>query len=262
MDKTGVLVISHGSRDGKWVRLVREACAGIQLPPDLAGSPVECSFLELVDGSLIQDGIDRLEQAGVTDIIVVPLFLSSGSTHVAEIKWALGLKEEPDLPTDLDRFRVDARLFMTGPIDDEPEIARLIAGKLAPLSENPARELVLLVGHGSDEAVFHERWQKGLSSLAEQVKAIGGYAEADCAMLLPDQTAGKMQEWRRRRPDLTVLVAPVFLSEGYFTGRVIPRRFAGFPHKYGGRALLPSPLVSEWMSRSIAEAWDRIRQET
>lgn len=259
MRKAGVLIISHGSRDGTWVRLVREACAGMALPPDLAGAPVECSFLELVDGFLIQDGIDRLEQAGVTDIIVVPLFLSSGSTHVAEIKWALGLREKPALPTDLARFRVRARLHMTEPIDDDPEIARVIADKLRPLSDRPAGELVLLVGHGSDEAPFRRLWERGLAGLAERVKAIGGYAAADYAMLLPDQTGRKMREWLGRRPDLAVIVAPVFLSEGYFTSRVIPRRFAGFPHRYGGRALLPSPRVSEWMARRVAMAWERIK---
>src|SRR5690606_29380403 len=104
MNKIGVLVISHGSRDPHWVGLVREACAAVTLPAELAGAPVECAFLELVDGHLIQDGIDRLERTGVTDIIVVPLFLSSGSTHVAEIAWALGLRAEPGVDTDLSRF--------------------------------------------------------------------------------------------------------------------------------------------------------------
>lgn len=260
-DKTGVLIISHGSRDAEWVRLVREACSGIALPPELAEAPVECAFLELVDGYLIQDGLDRLERSGVTDIIVVPLFLSSGSTHVDEIAWALGLSEQPKLPTDLSRFRVPARIHMAAPMDDEPEIARLIAEKLLPLSENPARELVLLVGHGSKEAGFHRLWRRGLAGLARQVKEIGGFAEADFAMLLPDQTACKMKVWQRKRPDLTVIVAPVFLSEGYFTRQVIPGRFADFPHKYGGRALLPSPRVTEWISGRIGEMWRRLKAD-
>ena len=259
MGKTGVLVISHGSREGKWVRLVRDACADIELPRELAGAPVECAFLELVEGCLIQDGLDRLEQAGVTDIIVVPLFLSSGSTHVDEIAWALGLKPEPGRPTDLSRFRVPGRLVMTNPMDDDPEIARLIAEKLRPISERPARELVLLVGHGSDEEPYCGLWRRSLSGLAGRVKAIGGFAEADYATLRPDETAAKAEAWRRRRPDLALIVAPVFLSEGYFTDRVIPERFKGIPHRYAGRALLPSPLVTAWISRRIAEAWEQIR---
>lgn len=254
MNKIGVLVISHGSRDPHWVGLVREACAAVTLPAELAGAPVECAFLELVDGHLIQDGIDRLERTGVTDIIVVPLFLSSGSTHVAEIAWALGLRAEPGVDTDLSRFRVAARLHMTGPIDDAPDMARLMAEKLVPLSEDPGRELVLLIGHGSEAEGFRELYERGLASLARQVKEIGGFAEADYALLLPDQTAAKLRDWQSRRPDLTVLAAPVFLGEGYFTNRIIPGRLAGFPHKYSGRTLLPSPRVPAWISRKISEA--------
>ncbi len=47
----GVLIISHGSRNREWVRLVDEA----------------------------------VERMSVTEMIVVPLFVSSGSKHVEEI---------------------------------------------------------------------------------------------------------------------------------------------------------------------------------
>lgn len=258
MRKYGVLVISHGSRDGDWVQLVRDACAYLRLPSDVE-VPVECAFLELVDGYLIQDGVSRLERAGVTDIIAVPLFISSGSTHIDEISWALGVQAEPRLPTDLEPFRIRAAIHLCAPIDDDPEIARLLAEKLRPLTTEPGRELVLIVGHGSKEKGFHALWRRGLTSLAAQVKEIGGYAEADIVMLLPDQAACKMKAWRRKRPELDVLVAPLFLSEGYFTGKVIPGRFEGFAYKYSGKALLPSPHVTYWLERRIADKLKMIR---
>jgi sirohydrochlorin ferrochelatase len=252
MRKLGVLVISHGSRNEDWVKLVRDAVADVIKPEVMVNSPVECSFLELVEGSLIQDGIDRLEQSGVTDIIVVPLFVSSGSTHIDEISWALGVKEEPDIETDLQKFRIAGNVHLCSPIDDDPEIAELLVDKLRPLTEAPERELVLLVGHGSKEEGFHERWQQGLRSLAEQVQAIGHYAAVDTVMLLPNQAVQKMNEWRKRRPELDVIIAPLFLSEGYFTNIVIPDRFVGFPYRYSGATLLPSPHISRWMERRIA----------
>lgn len=252
MGNYGVLVISHGSRDADWVALVRKAVADVPLPDP--AMPLECAFLELVDGALIQDGLDRLAEQGVDEIVVVPLFISSGSTHIDEIGWALGAKPEPALETDLQRFCSAARIHMCAPIDDDPEIAALLAEKLAPLSREPQRELVLLVAHGSKEDGFHERWQQGMSSLAEQVRRIGGYAAADTAMLLPDQTAERLGAWRVREPELDVLVAPLFLSEGYFTRTVIPQRLAGYDCRYAGSTLLPSPLVTRWIGRRIAEA--------
>lgn len=251
MRKLGVLVISHGSRNEEWVKLVRDAVADVVKPEIMEDAPVECSFLELVEGCLIQDGIDRLELSGVTDMIVVPLFVSSGSTHIDEISWALGVKAEPDLATDLQQFRIESNVHLCSPIDNDPEIAQLLVDKLGPLSEAPERELVLLVGHGSKEKGFHGRWRQGLMSLAQQVQAIGGYAAVETVMLLPNQASCKLKAWQKRRPELDVIIAPLFLSEGYFTNKVIPERFAGFMYRYSGASLLPSPHISRWMERRI-----------
>ena len=99
MRRIGVLVISHGSRDAGWVAMVDEAVLALQVPADVVA--VECSFLEIVEGRLMQDGTNRLLEQGVTDMIVVPLFVSSGSTHIDEIAWAMGAKAEAELETDL-----------------------------------------------------------------------------------------------------------------------------------------------------------------
>jgi sirohydrochlorin ferrochelatase len=98
--KPGLLVISHGSREAGWVALVDDSveAARVQLESSL---PIEAAFLELVEGRLIQDGIDRLEEAGVTHLFALPLFVSSGSTHVDEIGWALGAYPKPRTETEL-----------------------------------------------------------------------------------------------------------------------------------------------------------------
>ncbi|MEK8130901.1 CbiX/SirB N-terminal domain-containing protein [Paenibacillus filicis] len=249
MVKYGILVISHGSRSEEWVRLVDEAVHAVQLPP---GILIVSAYLEIVEGRLIQDGIDMLEAQGVTDIIVIPLFVSSGSTHIDEISYALGMKLSPLLPTDMEPFRIKAAIHLAQPIDDDPLIAEIVHEKLSPLSECPEQELVLLVGHGSVEKGFHTAWRQGLEKLAARIQTLGGYAGADGVMLLPDQVGWKLRTWSRRLPGCTVLVAPLFLSEGYFTGQVIPERFEGCEYRYNGQSLLPHPGVSLWMERQIA----------
>jgi sirohydrochlorin ferrochelatase len=248
MKRFGVLVISHGSRDADWVKLVDEAVSAVKVPP---GIPVYASYLELVDGRLIQDGITHLEAQGVTDIIVVPLFVSSGSTHIDEISYALGVIPQPKLETDMTPFTIQARIHFTAPIDDDPVIAEILYDKIKPLSVDPSREIVLLVGHGSVEKGFHLRWRQGLEKLAKRLKKLGGFDETDVAMLLPDQLKRKMRWWENRKPGHAVLVAPLFLSEGYFTRKVIPARMEGYEYRYNGLALLPSPLISRWIQRQI-----------
>lgn len=246
----GILVISHGSRNTGWVRLVDEAVASMGRR---LAYPVYSSFLELVEGRLIQDGIDALERSGVTEIIVVPLFVSSGSTHLEEIAWALGVKSSCRVETDMQRFRLNARVSLCAPLDDDDEGIAILQEHLSALSVEPAKELLLLIGHGSDLPFFRERWQQVLASTARKLRQLGGFAAADSAMLLPDQLPETLAHWRAVRPELRVLAVPFFISEGYFTAKVIPEKLKGFEVQYNGRALLPHPLVSRWMERRVKE---------
>lgn len=255
--KPGVLIISHGSRDEVWVRVVEEAISGLSLREEI---PCVISFLELVEGRLIQNGIDELEHVGVTDIIVIPLFVSSGSTHVDEIEYALGAKPEPERETDLELFSVKAKIHYGYPIDDDPDIAVMIWDKLRELSTAPERETILLVGHGSVYDGFRQRWQEGISSLAARVHEVSGVAAADYGLLNPDSVKSKVEYWQEQGHE--VLVAPLFLSEGYFTKHVIPNRLKGLEYKYSGQTLLPHPLLTHWIEKQVETLLERIRNKS
>lgn len=245
--QTGVLIISHGSPSEGWVELVDQATAQVHFDQERLAMdlPVESVFLELVEGRLIADGLRRLKQLGVTDIVVVPLFVSSGSTHVAEIRCALGTHPR-------------VRIHFCRPIDDDPEIVQIIYEKVKKISRNPAKEALLLAGHGSAEPGFHERWEEGLTALSAEVKRLGGFAAADRAMLLPEQLRERAEAMTGKYPDWRLVVAPVFLSEGYFTKQVIPSRLEGLDYVYSGEALLPHPLISRWIARQVREAIGKI----
>ncbi len=252
--KPGILMISHGSRDPKWVSLVDRMAEEVRdlLPADV---PAGAVFLELVEGRLIQDGIDRLEEEGVTDLLAVPLFVSSGSHHVREIGWALGVYPGLELETELAPFRLTARLTYGTPIDDDWEFVEILLDRLSSLSNSLERkkESVLLIGHGKDQPGLYEKWRAGLSSLAERVREAGGFADAEFATLRPDTAAEAVRSLRERQPDGAVLAVPVFLSEGYFTKNVISQRLAGLGCRYDGRALLPHPGAARWAARQALE---------
>ncbi|AWB43412.1 cobalamin biosynthesis protein CbiX [Paenibacillus sp. CAA11] len=252
----GVLVISHGSADLLWIKQVDKVVSELKLPP---GVPVEASFLEAVEGRLIQDGIDRLEARGVTDLIVIPLFVSSGSTHIDEIAYALGVKHRPDKETDLVPFKIKARVYFGEPIDDDSLIAVMIGDKARPMSDGGRNEMLLLVGHGSIHDGFRERWQQGIASLANHVKELSGFSFADYALLNPDSLRSKVELWQGRGCE--VIVVPVFLSPGYFTKKVIPARLEGLSYRYTGETLLPHPLLRDWIQLQISHIMGSLTME-
>lgn len=262
MSKAAVLVISHGSRSADWISLIDKAVADVHITDSAQEGvpvPVVSSFLELVEGRLIQDGIDALEAQGATDIIVVPLFVSYGSTHVEEIRYALGDLKKASFDTDVAPFRFKANMHVCSPLDDDPVVASIVYDHLRELSQRPEREHVLLIGHGSELPAFYAKWKKSMETVAANLQKFGGYAQVRAALLLPDETRETMRLWQEEMPHRDVLVAPLFLSSGYFTNTVIPARLDGFDYRYNGKALLPHSFVSRWMERVAAEALKRCR---
>ncbi|WP_442603062.1 sirohydrochlorin chelatase [Paenibacillus sp. KN14-4R] len=246
--KYGVLVIAHGSRSEAWVNLVDEMASNVELPQ---GIPLVVSFLELVAGRGIQDGIDELERQDVSDLITIPLFISKGSTHVHEIAYALGVIPHTLVETELEKYHIKGRIHYTLPIDDDADVAGVIWEKIRSLSDRPEREVILLVGHGSPHAGFYDQWHEGLHQLAQRVRQLGGFAACDAAMLRPDQLRERVVEWQASRPELKVIVAPVFLSEGYYTNQAIPNRLVDLKYRYHGQTLLPSFRLSKWVERQM-----------
>ena len=98
--KIGILVIAHGSPNEDWCAPVRDTVAEVDLP-----YPAELGFLEFVPNETINNAVEKLDDAGVTKIIAVPLFVSSHSSHIQEIEYVLGLRET--LPQTSERVNIE-----------------------------------------------------------------------------------------------------------------------------------------------------------
>jgi sirohydrochlorin ferrochelatase len=264
-EKTGVLVIAHGSDELSWNQAVQHAAAGVKLP-----YPVELGFLEFTTPN-IQTAVTKLEKQGVNRIIAVPLFISTHSNHIEEIQYILGLRDtlpqpevgvEPHGPDQvaeagevLKQVQTHSKILLTSAIDDHPIIAAILAERLKPISRHPEHEVAVLVGHGADSAAGAEKWQAQFASLAAQVKkslklkaAYYGFAamgQPTIRNVVSDATA-----------EGDVLLIPVMLSEGFFTERKIPQDLVGLQYRYpqpGNRALLPHRELPRFIELRVNE---------
>lgn len=240
----GILVIAHGSSNPEWVSLVDKAVSYVN-----SGHPIVCSFLEMVDGRCIQNGIDELERRGVTHILVVPLFVSSGSTHIQEIRHLLGLPQEMELNIEEEPLCIQADVEMASPMDDHPLIMKILEKRVHALCISPQEETLLLVGHGSKIESFSMRWESMMERTAHSLQKTFGFKEVKQATLLPDQLKDLALEDKNSK----VIVVPLFLSEGYFTKKVIPARLQGVNCIYDGKTYLPDPLITEWIESVVVE---------
>src|SRR5688572_2062367 len=83
----GVLLLAHGG-SAEWNRRVTELAARVDRT-----RPTEVAF-GMATRANIQAAIDRLIARGVTDIVAVPLFVSSWSSVITSTEYLLGLRAE------------------------------------------------------------------------------------------------------------------------------------------------------------------------
>ncbi|MCR8660171.1 sirohydrochlorin chelatase [Paenibacillus endoradicis] len=269
--KQGILVISHGSREASWVKQVEELVSEatvlfkqyqisedhsmtnmqqhVEAGNESASIPIYASYLELVEGKLIQDGITALEQEGVTHIHVMPLFVSYGSSHIDEIKQAFGFEPVSDFIGDLEPFIVQAYVQFHEPIVDDPEVITILQQHLQSMSHDSSHEGVLLLGHGSSYEYFYRLWDTGMKKLMDQLSMEFEFATIDYAPLLPEQSRAHLEQMLAMPQVKSVIVLPIFISPGYFTRTMIPSRLSGLDYVYTGETLLPHPEMAKLLCR-------------
>lgn len=237
----GVLVISHGSSNASWVSQVDECIKQVKLTV-----PVVASFLEMVDGRTIADGIKQLEELGVSKIVAVPLFVSSGSTHIEEIRYLLGLTDNPRIAMREEPIAHQAEIQFVEPMNDHPLVMDILEEKANAL---PA-DRILLVGHGSDLPRFQAKWEQVAGAIAEKLQARVPASSVSYAFTLPDNLKSRLIEESQQG---SVFLLPLFLSEGYFTKKKIPSRVEGLSYLYEGKTYLPHPNITRWIEAVAKE---------
>jgi hypothetical protein len=210
----------------------------------------------------INIAVDKLDEASVTKIIAVPLFISSHSGHIGEIEYVLGLREE--LPT---MSMMSGRVFVEG-----KELERAIVsleGRYRVIYMPVARtvsavEVTAKQHHGGGEAEEEELVPVDtpaeivLTNAIDDLWAIADLLVDHAAALSEDpanETIVLVANGTDNESDLLVravvqnvsttshpIVVPLMVSEGYFTGIKIPGLLQNLSYAYpeeGERALTP-----------------------
>lgn len=115
MDKLGIVLFAHGSRDARWREPV-EAVAQ-QVAALAPTARVVCAYLELVEPDLPR-AAGALIASGCVEVKVVPLFLGMGK-HVRE--------DLPKLLDDLRTQHTDIRFTLAPAVGEDPKVIDLLA---------------------------------------------------------------------------------------------------------------------------------------
>lgn len=275
--KAGVLLLAHGGKP-EWNERVHDVARTVDV-----ATPTAVAF-GMASRASIQRAVDQLAARGVTEIIAVPLFVSSHSSVITSTEYLLGLRKEA--PKDLALFaKMDHSshgapaadhsahaaadpaspivtalpIRMTPALNRHPLIGAIVADRARSISVTPQAEAVIVVAHGPVPDEDNRRWLEDMAVLAEHAKTSAPYASVDY-MTVRDDAGPAMREAATRElrekvqaqiaQGRRVLIVPHLMSFGGIE-QGIRKRLEGLEYSMTTQALMPDERIIGWVLASI-----------
>ena len=267
--KTGILLLAHGG-SAEWNARVADVAAAVN-----ASQATEVA-LGMASRAAIQGALDKLAARGVTDVVAVPLFVSSWSSVVTSTEYLLGLRAEA--PADLATFAkmnhdattehgahsADGASPVSTPLkivtmapsfNRHPLIGQIAVDRAAVISTSPEHEAVILVAHGPVPDDDNRLWLADLAVLADRIRASRPYASVDYMTVRDDagpaireaataELRGKVSA--QTAQDRRVLIVPHVMSFGGIE-QGIRKRLEGLTFVMSPQGLMPDARVIDWV---------------
>ena len=262
-EKVGTIIMAHGASE-EWNQLVRDAAANAK-----TGGPIEVGYLmgPAAKTNPFQAIAARMEQQGVTRIVVVPLLISSHSGHYEQIRFLAGATDSLDAVMQhhlhmggLARAQTKVPLTVTAALDDSPELADILSERARSLTSSAADHALYIVGHGPNSFTESAHWMSALRTTADRVARATQFKDVKVGLVQDDAPAHvraeavlRVRETIELQNKLTgkpVIVVPVLISKGKLSHEKLPVDLKGLDIVYTGDPLLPHPAVTKWIERS------------
>jgi sirohydrochlorin ferrochelatase len=262
----GAVIVAHGG--GKaWNDRVRELVNASGM------SNLEIAFLmgEEAPSYRFQDAVNRLESRGVSEIVVLPLLVSSHSGHYEQIRWLAGATDSLDTVmrehlahAGIEPVHAKVPLRVAAALDDSPALARVLADRARALATDAPRQALFLLGHGPNSAEDYAAWMENLRRVADSVKAATGFRDVRVDLVRDDAPKAVRAEAVRRIREIIslqhevtgrdVVVVPILVSTGGSSrGPMFTKDLDGLPIVYGKEPLLPHAALVDWIRARISE---------
>ena len=271
--KAGILIISQ-SPDRDTQKSIDDIIrkAGRTMPP-----------VETTSGTGekdLQRAVERLQNAGVKRIKVLPLFYNSQDEDLGVVKYALGLTKRPPKSFAGQTNRFDNKLYIGSPKPKERKTIRQINIKV-PISISPALDrhpmavqavmqkvlesakgpsCLLLVGKGPQADDISAGILKNLEYLASEVKTKLSLVQAEGALLRPDSDKTVQENCRKRlkmetkrmSKDCRVIVVEHSISDSGLS-RDISKALEGTLYSWAGASRPNQTQLQGWLYEKIGQ---------
>lgn len=255
---TGVLILSHGVGENS-DRAMKKA-----FEPIGAKRPTAIGFgMSMMGSAHLQAAVDDLVARGAKTIVVVDEGTTTEYNSLTRHwKYIFGMYPEASY-LDVPKVRADGVKFLwAGHFDDSPMITEMIYENAKSVSRNPARETLILVGHGPEDNADNGPDLKILQAHVDRISAKKEFAEVKIINLQDDaikpiresnvRTLRKWVQQADRKGNEVIVVAVAAASWGVQTH--IKQDLRGLKYKFAEPGLSENPKFVQWVESLIDEA--------
>ena len=268
-EKTGLLVIAHGSRRAAWNEVFRDLDRQVAQRLDkslFAGSRV--AFMEMAEPTIAQV-VRQMEEEGYTRIVAVPVFTAPSGHSMFDIPAILGLYHEDKLSVELEaegieKVHAQIPITLTATMSRTDLLKEILLDRVEAISSKPEEEALVLLVHGSKD--FDQFWDRMILEIGMEVCGRTGITYFDWAGVAVGQ--------KFREEGLPVLKKAAarrhrVLVVGVYQGLSAKRMLKGFSKGRNGEnaelledlplvasdeSILPDERVVVWILKSAAAA--------
>ncbi|TND09807.1 MAG: cobalamin (vitamin B12) biosynthesis CbiX protein [Bacteroidetes bacterium] len=274
--KTGVLLVNHGSRSATWRQALLDLEASAK-DSILAGGDVhgvKTAFMEYNEPS-IATRLKEFDAEGCTDVIIVPVFLTVSPHSFDDIPTIIGQKEDPQSMEVLkiekiERYTPKAKTHITPLLDFTDIVQKNILRRVKAISKDTANEGLVMIAYGDE--TYTKEWSALLNGVGEYVKAnagINAHAHGWCGHIAhynPDSTTVAINRVLSKKPK--AIVVPVLVAhDEMFQVKIIGdgiNKIENVAEKitYKPDAILPDPNVTNWVINISREYVMKVQNRT
>jgi CbiX len=271
----GIILVNHGSRSDTWRQAlanlengVRDSLSRMQ---DVKG--IKTAFMEYTEPSLATQ-LKYFDSIQVSDVIIVPVFLTVSTHSFDDIPTIVGKKEDPQSLENLkiekiERYTPNAQIHLTPLLDFSGLMKENVLQRVKALSKNTKTEGITLIGYG--DATYNKEWSTLFEDIAAYVNdkvGISVFSYGWCGHIAhynPDSTTTAIERVLRLKEK--AIVIPVLLAhDEMFQIKIIGGGIEKIQdHErrvmYKPDAILPDSRVDQWILSISKEYVDKVVQD-
>jgi len=254
----GVLILSHGVGKNS-DRMMVEA-----LDPISERWPTAVGFgMAMMQSAHLQSAVDDLVERGVKKIVLVPNGTTTEyNTLTRQWKYVFDIDGEEATYLEVPKVSADAEFFMAKHFSDSPLITEILYDHAKEVSEDPANELLIIVGHGPEDIDDNGPDLEILSAHVDRILAKNEFADVriinlqdDAIRPIRESNVRKLRKWIKRadkKGQRVIVVAIAAASHGVQTH--IRQDLRGLDYVFADKGMSEHPKYVEWITSVIEEA--------